>query len=183
VAPAYLLRPLDITHTATIFLSSGNDAARLRDRVDLLVRTISTQFKNASSPFRFEIDRWEDHAPQRAATENLNDEFVRCAKKSHLTLVLLLDEVRPGTREEIEGVLSETNTQLAVLRFKETDGDELADDDLRKFLEANKGKFLYKEVLGPDSDEALEAIMMVLGQVVADVTTNQVSEEPLSEER
>jgi hypothetical protein len=179
----YLYRPPWATLAVTIFLSSGSDAARLRDRVDLLVRTISTQFRNAGSRLRFEVDRWEDHAPQRATTSNLNDEFVRCAKASHLTLVLLLNEVRQGTREEIEGVLSESTTQLAVLRFKETDGDELADEDLRKFLEANKGKFLYKEVLGPDSNEAWAAIMMVLAQVVASVTTERVSEEPLSEER
>ncbi len=150
----------------------------------MLVRTVSTQFEIADSPFRFRIDRWEDHAPQRAVTENLNDEFVRCAKRSHLTLVLLLNEVRPGTREEIEGVLSETTTQLAVLRFKEEDGDEIDDEDLRKFLQANRKKFLYKEVAGPDSDEALQAIMMVLAQVVADVVTAwQAPEEPLSEER
>lgn len=181
--PPYIYRPLSATRTVIIFLSSGSDAARLRDRVDLLVRTISAQFRNAGSPLRFEVDRWEDHAPQRATTSNLNDEFVRCAKGSHLTLVLLLNEVRQGTREEIEGVLSETTTQLAVLRFKQADGDELTDEELRKFLEANKGKFLYKEVLGPDSDAAWAAIMMVLAQAVADVTTERVSEEPLNEER
>jgi hypothetical protein len=97
--------------------------------------------------------------------------------------VLLLNEIRTGTREEIEGVLSEGNTQLAVLRFKEKDDDELADEDLRAFLLANRHRFLYKQVLGPDSDEALAAIVMVLARVVADVTGGQVSEEPLSEER
>jgi hypothetical protein len=151
--------------------------------VDLLVRTISAQFQNARSPLRFEIDRWEDHAAQRATTANLNDIFVQCAKESHITLVLLLNEIRPGTREEIEGVLSEGNTQLAVLRFKENDDDELADEDLRKYLLANRSRLLYKEVVGPDSDEAWGAIIAVLARVVAEVTGGQVPEEPLSEQR
>jgi hypothetical protein len=183
MSPAYLRRPPRTTHMTTIFLSSGSDAIHLRNRVDLLVRTISTQFQAARSPYRFEIDRWEDHAAQRAPTDNLNDIFVQCAKDSHLTLVLLLNEIRPGTREEIEGVLSEENAQLAVLRFKKNDNDELADKELQKFLLDNRSKLLYKEVLGPDSDEALAAIIAVLARVVAEVTGGQVPEEPLSEER
>jgi hypothetical protein len=97
--------------------------------------------------------------------------------------VLLLNEIRPGTREEIEGVLSEEDTQLAVLRFKDNEGDELADEELRKFLLASRPRLLYKEVVGPDSDAALEAIMAVLARVVAEVTGGQVPEEPLREER
>ena len=55
----------DLTHTFRIFLSSGDDALTLRDRIDGLVsQAINPELMEANERVRFEVDRGERTAAQ-----------------------------------------------------------------------------------------------------------------------
>lgn len=152
------------TQTYNIFLSSGSDTKSLRDLVERMVEIISKQFAHEGLPLRFETSRWEDFAAGKAASENLNDLFVACARDSHLTMVLLLTKVGKGTREEIEGVLDKKDVQLAVVWCRHPDG--LDDKDVQAFLESHKGNFLY-QVASDDSEAIQLALLRILTRCVA----------------
>jgi hypothetical protein len=178
----YIQKAPIATQTYRIFLSSGSDATALRDRVERMVDTISKQFAHERLPLRFETFRWEHFAASKASTANPNDLFVAVARDSHLTIVLLLNEVREGTREEIEGVLDEKDAQLAVVWCKHPDG--LADKGVQAFLESHKGDFLY-QVESNDAESTQLAMLKILARCVASAvakTTIAVGVEPISQE-
>src|SRR6266849_9769774 len=93
--------------TYRIFLSSGDDARALRDRVDRIVTdSINSQLLEAGEKVRLEVDRWERTAPQRAEPDRqTNDRFVQRALDSNVTITLLLEQLGEGTRAELEAVL------------------------------------------------------------------------------
>lgn len=163
----YLRRAGKQTRTFTLFLSSGTDATPWRDRIETLLLTISKQFAHEGSRLRFEVDRWEQAAPQRAYAGTVNDIFVDRARQSDLTLLLLLSEVRPGTREEFEAVLETNDVQLAVIWLRK---DLTLDADaakVKELLEQNRDKVYYGGAEDPESDEAWIEIVRVLSRFVA----------------
>jgi hypothetical protein len=100
------------------------------------------------------VDMWERQAAQRVSGKSkVNDLFVQKARESHLTVVLLLDEIRSGTQEEFEGAVDEEDVQLAVLIFGRSggaDAEKLA--SLRGYFAPYRDEILFNEIEGPDSD-------------------------------
>lgn len=151
--------------TYRIFLSSGDDAADLRDRVDdLVIEAVNSQLIQVGIGLRLEVDRWErTAAASNESGESTNDQFVRRALESNLTLALLLGKVGEGTREEIEATLDAGKTVSALwfVPRKSNPRSEVA-----KFL-APKRKYLYYDKTGrPGEDASWHGIVRVLFQLV-----------------
>jgi hypothetical protein len=144
-----------------IFLSSGDDAADLRDRVEALVHdAINPQLLEAQMQIRLEVDRWEKTAAQRAHPgKNTNDLFVQRALESNLTMALLQDRVGDGTREELEAALA-AETEVSALWFVPRDSEP--DSEVARFLTPHKQTLYYDKTGAPDSDESWLGITRIL---------------------
>lgn len=119
----------DTVRSYNLFLSSSDEdeTRRLRDRVRRLVDdVINPQLDEYSEAgVRLAVQRWEQTAAQRVEPgATVNGLFVAKARRAALTLVLLLDEIRPGTQEEFEAALSELDRQVSVLVFKRPGGTD-----------------------------------------------------------
>jgi hypothetical protein len=70
---------------------------------------------------------------------------------------LLLDEIRPGTREEVDAVLADRDIQIAMFRFR-PHGHDKGTKELQDFLDAHRGRLLFKniECSSPDVMQADE---------------------------
>ena len=173
----YVRRPPKDTKTFTLFLSSGGDAAELRDRVEEVVQIVSKQFTEDGSRLRFEVDRWESTAAQKAPEgARVNEIFVQRVRNSHLTLVLLFNEIRPGTLEEIEAALKAKVVQLAVLWFDSLEQKELSPDALavKTYLDSHRQQILYTRVTQPaNSREAWLEIIRVVSRLIAGAVATQ----------
>lgn len=179
----YIGRPGELVVRFIFFISSGSDVARQRDLFEGMVREASTQFRlreDAERPFVLEVDRWEQDAPRK--TTDMNEEFVRRAKRSHATVVLLATEVRRGTREEIEAVLDEDAVQLSVI-WMETPTSQRKGRSLKKFLRDHSDSMAYHRTGAPESDEAVLAMVRVVAAALADITRGERREELFSEYR
>jgi hypothetical protein len=110
------------TDTYTIFVSSSDEAKVLRQRAGTIVDLFNRQLAQARSPIRLETDLWEDTSAHKVPAGKVNDEFVRRALESDLTIVLLMKELRPGTKAELNAVMDDDSTELAVLWFKPKSG-------------------------------------------------------------
>ena len=153
----------------TLFLSSSNEdeTRKLRQRVKRLVEDVINPRLNEFSEagVRLALDMWERDAAQRVEPgQFVNDLFVAKARKAHLTLVLLLDEIRPGTREELEAALAAVGVQVAVLMFDRPGGSEQEKIDARNdYIRRHQHKILYNDRCGhPDSDDAWIALTQTL---------------------
>lgn len=71
----------------TVFLSSADDAAKLRKRFKGLVEeTVNPVLVEAEANARLNLDMWERKAPRRLAPgETVDDEFVRRAERQRGT--------------------------------------------------------------------------------------------------
>jgi hypothetical protein len=112
----------------------------------------------------------------------MNAEFVRRARKSHATVVLLADEVRPGTREEIEGVLAETEVQISVI-WMDKPGNSRKQTRLKKYLREQGPQLAYVKTGPPGSHESICAMVGVITAALADLTHTERREELFSEQR
>jgi hypothetical protein len=147
------------TRTVKVFVSSADEPEHikcLRDRVDLVVgKLLNSALRDADSRLRFECERWEDFPTQKAPVGGkTNDLFVSRARESALTMVLLHDDLRPGTEEEVRAVLNDPDVELAVQRYSSTSADPYLD----AFLEEIKPKVLW----GEENDWQSEAAWIVL---------------------
>jgi hypothetical protein len=148
-----------------VFLSSGHDAVVLRDRAESLFAIASQLLVQHEAPFRIDVDRWEHTAAQRGESDHLNDLFVERAKRAHLTLVLLLSDIRPGTLEEVEAVLDDTTDRdVAVVWFH--DPGVAPSAELAAFLDARRDEILYAEVGPPDSEDAWYGLVRVMTRLL-----------------
>jgi hypothetical protein len=162
------LRPPTNVDQYTLFLSSSDqpETKKLRKRVKTLIDdVISPELRRfPEAEVALVVDMWEREAPQKAPTGgNPNDRFVSLARESALTLVLILDELRNGTKEELEAALDETEVELAVLAFappKATPAEKLkALDD---YFDKIKSEVLYDRRLSPNSDDAWFGLVKIL---------------------
>jgi hypothetical protein len=158
------LRPhISDGRTYPIFLSSGEDAQALRNRVERVVQNcLNAQLSHRGWPIQFPIWRWED-VDARAATEHdrsVNDTFVRMARESSVVIVLLRDELRPGTREELLAVKDDPDVDLKVLWFC-THGKfrRRRSTSVRTFLDSHRDTILYTRIDDEHGEEAWVAIM------------------------
>lgn len=151
--------------TYRVFLSSGDDASVLRNRVDALVtEAINSQLREAGVNLRLEVDRWErTAAASNNPHESTNDQFVRRALESNLTLALLISKMGEGTREEIEATLDAEQT-VSVLWFVPRDSNP--NSQVADFLKPNRGRLYYDKTGRPEDDASWHGIVRVLFQVV-----------------
>jgi hypothetical protein len=146
----------------TIFLSSGDDALQVRDRIESLVeRVFNPQLRSHNAGFRFAIERWEREEAQRNAPgENTNERFVQMAREASVTVALLCERLGTGTREELEAVMNETNNDIAPLWF--VPRDAAPESEVGLFLEQHRETLLHEKVGAPDSDESWEGVVRFL---------------------
>lgn len=152
------------SHTYTVFVSSADDewTQKLRSRVKQLIDDVIDPRLRAypECGVRLALDMWEREAAQLAAPgSKVNDIFVERAKRSQMTLVLLLDEIRKGTREELDAVLDQVGVQVSLLIFDRPDGPLDADkfDELEDYIEELRARddvFYDRRCGEPDTDEA-----------------------------
>jgi hypothetical protein len=153
-------READLGRMIRIFLSSGDDAAGLRDRVEKLVNeAINPPLREAGSDIRLEVDRWEVTPAQRTRGDATNEQFVERARQAHLTLALLIDRLGQGTRDEIEAVL-EAEEEISALWFIAR--NEHPDSEVARFLEDHKEDLYHDKTGRPDSDDSWVGITRVL---------------------
>jgi cellobiose phosphorylase len=166
-----------------VFVSSGADASPVRDRIRGLIQEVfNPALEDSEQGFYLYADMWERTAAQRAAGESINDVFVARARKSHITLVTLIDQLGDGTREELEAVLNEEDVQLAVMRFTEQTTDAAATDALGRYLTKHQQNFLYAlHPGGPHSDDAWYTVVRQLLAVVLSALAE--TEPPYTETR
>jgi hypothetical protein len=141
----------------TIFLSSSDEAEfrRLRERIqrliyDRIVPALVEHYPQTQITLR--VCRWEQHAPQYDPERSVNEIFVEQARRAHFVLVLLFDEIRPGTRQELEAALA-ASVDVKILVFDRPGQVENSNQEmLLKSLKATYG-LLYEKCGCPD-DEA-----------------------------
>ncbi len=151
--------------TYRIFLSSGDDAAALRDRVDdLVIEAVNSQLLQAGISLRLEVDRWErTAAASNNSGESTNDQFVKRALDSNLTLALFLKRVGQGTKEEIEATL-EAEKSVSALWFVPRKSKPRS--QVARFLEPKRKHLYYDKTGRPDEDASWHGIVRVLFQLV-----------------
>lgn len=104
------------------------------------------------SRVRIEVRRWEHYASRALHGARVNEVFVEEVLRSNLTLGLLIQDLRPGTLEELTAALTEVPERVAVLWFRQP-GEE-ASASLREFLKTWQEVLLYNEVGPADEDLA-----------------------------
>jgi hypothetical protein len=116
--PPFLRRNSAYNRRCDIFLSSGSDVHVERDRFERLAEVINKQlywsFVDSLPVVQLNIVRWEQSVPQKTGGDP-NSEFRRRAERSHITVVLLHDDIRPGTEDELEAALSAEAVQVSVI--------------------------------------------------------------------
>ena len=164
-------------------MSSGSDVIRERNLFDAMVKTTNDQFRlrrDDARPFTLTVDRWELDAGRR--TTEMNEEFVRRARDSHATVVLLSDEIRKGTKEEIEVVLEETDVQVSVIWMDQPQNTR-KHAALKKYLRDKGGKLAYVKTGPPGSEAAICAMVRLITASLADLTHSDRQEELFHESR
>ncbi len=158
------IRPPDHAHRYTLFLSSSDEVAELRDRVESLVARAFNPLLEEHSDAHIRLRRWEQEMPQKAASRaRVNEIFVEWVRKSHLTLVLLRSHLGSGTKEELEAALEEALVQLSVIRFAaDPRAPRPNPDAIAEFLKPHRDALLFAESGLPDSDEAWQALVKTL---------------------
>jgi hypothetical protein len=152
------------------FISSGNDVAAQRQLLDKMIEEANNQFhirRDNDHPFTLKVDRWEHDAARR--TGEMNEEFVRRACEAHFVVVLLCNEVRSGTREEIEAVLQRRDVQLSVI-WMEGPEDGRNTRQLKRFLSEHEKQIAYQRTGPPDSPDSVLAMVRVVTAALADIT-------------
>jgi hypothetical protein len=150
-----------------LFLSSSNDPPlkRLRKRVETLVDdVINPQLLDEypDSGVQLALEIWERTAPQQAHEGSVNDKFVEKAKNAQLTLVLLHDQLRPGTREELDAAI-EASAEVSLLCFKPSATlSNYRRRQLRSDIKRYERLLLYGTLGSPQSDDAWIGLTRVL---------------------
>ena len=144
---------------------------RLRDFADGLMRTIvNPVLQKHGIRVRFDVDRWEDTPPQ-ITSGRVNDRFVEQALASAVTIVLIQDQLRPGTEDELRAVLGTgpDGPQLCVLWFEPTgSASKIEVARIRALLEPYKDELIWKDSIPLTADHPDKAFLEV-ARVVVDV--------------
>lgn len=152
----------DRLRTYRIFVSSGDDASELRERVRRLVANVfNPSLIEHRAPVRLETDMWERTSAQRSGEEGTNALFVGRARHAHAVLSLLIDELRSGTRAEIEACLRDDEIQVCILWFIEQGATE-PENEVADFLNSIRDQIYYDKTGLPHSQESWEGILRVL---------------------
>jgi hypothetical protein len=179
------IRPAEQVGAYQVFISSADDANRLRRRVKGLVDEVfNPQLQQHKRSMRLDAVMWERAAARRADPEGVNAEFVRLARNSHLAMVLIVDKWGKGTREELEAALSEADVEVSVLRFTRQGREEAEQDEIGQYLSRNRAHIRYFfDGTSPNADEAWFELTKTLLALVLTKLDEHPSGEPYYERR
>jgi len=179
----YFLKDGNLIREFVFFISSASDVADQRDLFEAMVRSADNQFRlrrSETRPFTLVPDRWELDAGRR--TTDMNEEFVRRVREAHAVVVLLANQLRPGTEEEIEAVLDESTVQVSVIWMDKPE-DSRKYRKLRKYLNDRANQLAYVKTGPPGSQESICAMVDVITAALAHLTRTEQGEATFSEER
>lgn len=164
----YKLRPPRPTNQYLVFVSSSDEdeTNALRERVKGLVDEVINPQLLTYPEARVELSlrMSERSAAQRVPEgEHVNRIFVDQVRESALTIGLLLDEVRPGTEEELVEALEDPAIQVAIHIFdrKGEPPEELA-KSVEEFLAEHRDKVYYDRCGDGDSNDAWFGVLRTL---------------------
>lgn len=152
--------------TYSLFLSSANELRAARQRIDrLLADSINPPLRD-NIRAQLMVQMWERaQAQQQEPGRDANDIFVERALRSHATLALFRQQLRTGTQEEVEALLTrdeQERTPLSVLRFACDEGDA-REPDLDAFFELLDEQEVQWEDTGTfDSPESWHSLVKIL---------------------
>lgn len=183
---AYLLRPGRNVEEYEIFISSGDDLRAQRERLEVIINNVNTQARDAGARYRFSVRRWE-HAPSRRTHGDGNFEFRHDAENAHLVIVLLHDDLRNGTREEIEAAMECSTTQVAVIWMSPPPitSRKRSNRLLRKAMEDLQDDVRWMLTGDPGSDASVDTMISIVTRTLIDIAARNQEPEggPYSEER
>jgi hypothetical protein len=150
-----------------LFLSSSNDPPlqRLRARVKALVEEVVnpqliSEYPEAGVSIALEI--WERVAAQQAHGDSVNEIFVEKARNSQLTLVLLHDQLKKGTREELDAAIA-AGVEVSLLCFEPPKSlSHRRQAQLRRDIRRYESHLFYGELGPPLSNDAWIGLTRVL---------------------
>ncbi len=168
-APPASLRPYILGGPSfPVFLSSADEAVRFRNRVqDLVVKSLNSQLSFRGWPEHFPIWRWEEMASTTVpAGGRANDLFVQKARESSVTIVLLRDNLRPGTKEELMAVKDDPAVELKLLWFPGR-RPRVRPSEVQRFLSSADARGIYyNKLTRPDDDDAWQTLFANLIDVL-----------------
>ncbi|MCG7595552.1 hypothetical protein [Mycobacterium sp. PSTR-4-N] len=172
--PTYLLGRGRTVQEFEIFLSSGSDLAQQRDLFELLADAINTQALDAGVDYRLAVRRWED-AVSRKTFGDGNREFRHDAASAHLVVVLLHEDLRPGTKEELLQAVSATQTQVAVIWMDPPppNSRKRAVKELHATLDVLKDEVRWSRTGPPGHESVAAAMVEILSRVIMDISARQ----------
>jgi len=77
-----------------------------------------------------------------------NDKFVARARRANLVVSLLIDELREGTRGELEAVLNEDEIELSVVWCEDREGEPYT--EVSRWLALQDKRIIYDRAGRPD---------------------------------
>lgn len=142
----------------------------MKERIKRLIEEgINQQLTHGQWNLHLPVVDWRDIAAQSApAGGRTNDLFVREARNSSVTIVLLFDRVPAGTEEELLAVVNDDDVELKVFWIRRPRRFESwrRPTEVRRLLERHSDDFKYLELSDPDSDTAWIAITSNLVSVL-----------------
>jgi hypothetical protein len=171
------------TNIVLVFVSSGDDLARLRNMVwRFAIESINPVLREMKLPVRLEIDRWEHTAPHRAPDgQTLNSEFAARARAAQLVLCLLHEKLGDGTREEIEATLEQEGVELSVVWC--VNRNDWPNTEVGQWLAPLKGQIFIDRAEAPNTDGPPTAIFRILLEAALTVARQIQPEGLLREQR
>lgn len=148
-----------------VFVSYGNEAKALKKRVKRLVEeAMSRQLTLGIWPIDLVVWDWRDMAGERAPEDGrTNDLFVRKARESSVTMVLLCDQMPPGSEEELLEVVKDPEIDLKVIWLN---ADPSVESEVAQFLGEHSDDFRYVELFELDSEDSWIALISNLVAVL-----------------
>ncbi len=123
----------------------------------MLEHSFSPQLSDSDWESVIQVWDWREMLAEKAPKGGkTNDLFVRRARRSSATIVMLLDRMPPGTEEELLAVLGEDEVHLLVIwlnrrrRLKRL----RQPTEVARFLEKHQNDFSYLELENLDSEQA-----------------------------
>ncbi|MCZ0912592.1 hypothetical protein O0V02_09240 [Gordonia amicalis] len=177
--PEYLLKPGTPVDEYEIFLSSGSDLDEYRDLFEGLADVFSKQAFDGGAPYRIRVRRWEG-AVSRKTFGDGNREFRYDAENAHLVVVLLREDLRKGTREELEAAVAASDTQVVILWIDPPDRKRTrkrASLALFKALDELREDVRWNAVSSDADNEVVLAMTAVLARVLVDISSRTGSME------
>lgn len=114
------------------------------------------------------VVRWEQDAPKRVDGDP-NGAFRRMAAAASVTVVLLRNDLRPGTKEEIREALKAPKVQVSALWLAPDHLRSKPTRDLEAYLNRKKQRFIWERTGVPGSREVSASMVKIIARVVGEL--------------